>query len=88
VPNGKPGQIIGQQFYDWAQWKALGYEQKGLNPPISALSSTLSDDYSPITGSPAIDAGVALTKVPTDFIGRSRPSGLKYDIGAYEGPLP
>jgi hypothetical protein len=35
-------------------------------------------------GSPAIDAGLTLTIVPTDYDGVSRPQGNAYDIGAYE----
>lgn len=88
VPNGKPGQIIGTSFYDWSQWKAFGYESKGIATALAAGPGIISADFSPVTGSPAIDAGVTLTKVPTDFAGRPRPAGAKYDIGAYEGPLP
>ena len=36
------------------------------------------------TGSPAINAGVTLSTVTTDFDGVSRPQGGVYDIGAYE----
>jgi hypothetical protein len=34
--------------------------------------------------SPAIDAGVSLADVQTDFYGVARPQGTGYDIGAYE----
>jgi len=34
--------------------------------------------------SPAIDAGAALSAVPTDASGISRSQGAGYDIGAYE----
>jgi parallel beta-helix repeat protein len=34
--------------------------------------------------SPAIDAGVTLSAVPTDMSGMPRPYGARYDIGAYE----
>jgi hypothetical protein len=37
------------------------------------------------TSSPAIDAGVTLSQVPTDFKDTPRPQGGAYDIGAYEG---
>ena len=37
------------------------------------------------TGSPAIDAGVTLSQVPTDFRNAPRPQGGAYEIGAYEG---
>ena len=36
------------------------------------------------SGSPAINAGVALSAVTTDFDSVSRPQGSAYDIGAYE----
>ncbi len=36
------------------------------------------------TTSPAIDAGVTLTEVPTDFDGIVRPQGTAHDIGAFE----
>jgi parallel beta-helix repeat protein len=35
-------------------------------------------------GSPAINAGTAISLVPTDFNGAPRPYGGAYDIGAYE----
>ena len=35
-------------------------------------------------GSPAIDAGVTLSKVSADFDGVTRPQGVACDIGAYE----
>lgn len=41
-------------------------------------------DLSLRTGSPAIDAGVALSAVTTDIRGVSRPQGGAYDVGAYE----
>ena len=37
--------------------------------------------------SPAIDSGIALSEVPEDFDGVSRPIGGGYDIGAYEFPF-
>jgi hypothetical protein len=36
------------------------------------------------TGSPAINAGLTLSTVTSDFDGVSRPQGGAYDIGAYE----
>lgn len=37
-----------------------------------------------LAGSPAIDAGLTESSVPTDFAGAARPQGAAYDIGAYE----
>lgn len=41
-------------------------------------------DFHLQAGSPAIGAGVALSDVPVDFDGVTRPQGGTYDIGAYE----
>jgi len=41
-------------------------------------------DFTLQAGSPAIDAGISLSTVPTDFSGISRTQGTGYDIGAYE----
>jgi parallel beta-helix repeat protein len=37
--------------------------------------------------SPAIDAGISLNEVPSDFHGTARPRGSGPDIGAYESPF-
>jgi parallel beta-helix repeat protein len=42
-------------------------------------------DFSLRAGSPAIDTGISLSTVRTDFRGVGRPQGGAYDIGAYEG---
>jgi hypothetical protein len=36
------------------------------------------------TGSPAVNAGTAISVVTSDLAGRSRPQGGRYDIGAFE----
>jgi hypothetical protein len=41
-------------------------------------------DARPRPGSPAIDAGMTLSDVPTDGDGVARPQGSAFDIGAYE----
>jgi hypothetical protein len=41
-------------------------------------------DFRLRAGSPAIDAGVTLSYVTSDFLGVSRPQGAAYDIGAFE----
>jgi len=41
-------------------------------------------DFHLTSGSPAIDAGISLPEVPTDFEGTPRPQGSAYDIGADE----
>lgn len=42
-------------------------------------------DFGLQTSSPAIDRGVTLAEVPSDFTGKARPVGPDYDIGAFEG---
>jgi parallel beta-helix repeat protein len=42
------------------------------------------NDFRLQSTSPAIDAGVTLSAVPTDLTGLARPQGARYDIGAYE----
>jgi hypothetical protein len=41
-------------------------------------------DFHLQAGSPAIDAGVTVSEVTTDFDKRSRPQGARFAIGAYE----
>ena len=41
-------------------------------------------NYALAPGSPAIDAGIALTSVTTDRLGTARPQGRAFDVGAYE----
>jgi parallel beta-helix repeat protein len=41
-------------------------------------------DFHLNSNSPAVNAGVSVTTVTTDFDGNSRPSGSAYDIGPYE----
>jgi len=45
------------------------------------------DDYTLLSTSPAIDAGVTIAGVTEDFRGFSRPMGGGYEIGAHEYPL-
>ncbi len=42
-------------------------------------------DFGVQAGSPAIDKGMTLAQVPTDFTSKARPEGAAYDIGAFEG---
>ncbi len=62
---------------------ATGNEKNGLSAdPL--FENLPSQNFELKSGSPAIDAGIALDKVPTDSKGIKRPTGLKPDIGAYE----
>mgnify|MGYP001464059861 CR=1 FL=1 len=42
-------------------------------------------DFGLQASSPAIDKGVTLAEVTTDFAGKARPEAAAYDIGAFEG---
>lgn len=53
-----------------------------VNGGNNALPS--SPDWRLTAGSPAIDKGLTLSAVTTDFTGTVRPQGRAYDIGAYE----
>jgi parallel beta-helix repeat protein len=57
------------------------------DPKFAAVAG---GDFHLLSTSPAIDRGVTLSLVSTDFDGMSRPQGAAYDIGAYEygGSLP
>lgn len=55
-----------------------------LNTTNPLFVDAANHDFHLQTGSPAIDAGITLTAVPTDFDDITRPQGLGYDIGAYE----
>jgi hypothetical protein len=35
-------------------------------------------------GSPAIDMGLTLLNVPTDYDGTARPQEIRFDLGAFE----
>ena len=41
-------------------------------------------DFHLQAGSPAVDTGVTVSGVPTDYDGVSRPQGNAFDMGAYE----
>jgi parallel beta-helix repeat protein len=68
-----------------AQWQALGYDLHSIIAmPIQLFVNASAADYHLTPGSPAIDKGISLDDVPTDLEGKPRPSGIAYDIGAYE----
>ena len=41
-------------------------------------------NFSLMSGSPAIDAGLTMSSIKNDFVGTARPQGAAYDVGAYE----
>jgi parallel beta-helix repeat protein len=48
------------------------------------LVNAANGNFQLLSGSPAIDAGITLSQVTSDFAGVSRPQGTAYDIGAFE----
>ena len=68
------------------------YTQSGnminTEPPgfVNGGSNSLptSPDFRLLPGSPAIDSGLSVSAVKTDFYGTPRPQGAGYDIGAHE----
>ncbi|MGQ0548286.1 MAG: NosD domain-containing protein [Armatimonadota bacterium] len=68
-----------------AQWQAMGHEGNSLDASdLNALFVNPGVDYHLRAGSPAIDRGLRLTDVTTDFEGHTRPRGASSDIGADE----
>jgi hypothetical protein len=52
--------------------------------PAQLFVDAASNNYQLKPGSPAIDAGTALSAVPSDILGVKRPQGGGYDIVCYE----
>lgn len=55
-----------------------------LNVDPKLVNPTAGGDYHLNAGSPAIDAGAAVSGVTTDLAGAKRPAGAALDVGAYE----
>jgi Right handed beta helix region/Protein of unknown function (DUF1565) len=53
--------------------------------PLFVSPSTY--DFHLQSSSPAVDDGITIPVITTDFDGTSRPQGLGYDLGAYELPI-
>ncbi len=61
------------------------HDLMGVNPKFVKYTGNFGEnDYHLQAGSPAINAGAALSDVPNDFDGTARPQGSGYDIGAFE----
>ncbi len=68
-----------------AAWQAMGHEANSFETSdLNALFVNPGMDYHLRAGSPAIDRGLRLTDVTTDFEGHNRPRGASSDIGADE----
>jgi hypothetical protein len=74
--------IIQKPIYNQASSVTVGPNNKmGIDPKFVHIRDR---NFRLQPGSPAIDTGVSLSEVPTDFIGTSRSMGAAYDIGAFE----
>ena len=71
-------------WYGGNAGSATGTGDVNANPLLINLDTAVVSNYSPQVGSPAIDAGMPINQVTTDYAGSSRPSGRGYDIGAFE----
>jgi len=68
-----------------AKWQALGYDVHSIvATPAQLFVDPANNNYQLKAGAPAVDKGTALTDVPSDILGTSRPQGTGWDIGAYE----
>jgi len=75
----------GKSTIDFAAWKKFGYDVHSiLSDPSFLFVNAAANDYHLKAGSPAIDAGAALSEVPDDMDGTTRPQGKSFDIGCYE----
>jgi parallel beta-helix repeat protein len=83
APNSGITSTMDGTGLSWEDWQTSGYEPHGFNTdPL--LVDIVFHNFNLSEGSQAIDAGKTIPSVPTDFIGRQRPQGTGYDIGAYE----
>jgi parallel beta-helix repeat protein len=55
-----------------------------VSPMLTNPGTNTAADYSPLAGSPLLDAGGSVGVVTTDYLGNPRPQGSGYDIGAFE----
>jgi hypothetical protein len=75
-----------EQPYPFTQSNNLcqsGFSGSGVLNGVNPLFNSTSDQHLQST-SPALNAGITLSAVPTDAGGTTRPQGLGWDIGAYE----
>lgn len=65
-------------------WRAAtGFDLHSISAD-PRFNLTTADDYSTSTMSPVVDAGMNLSEVATDILGRPRPQGVASDMGAFE----
>jgi len=70
-----------------SQWQSLGYDaHSAITTAALVFIDPAAGNYRPKPGGPAIDTGDPAYAPRNDLLGRSRPQGVGYDIGCYEGP--
>jgi hypothetical protein len=68
-----------------AKWQAHGYDLHSIiSTPAQLFVDPAGNNYKLKSGSPTMNAGTALSAVPTDILGVKRPQGAGYDVGCYE----
>jgi parallel beta-helix repeat protein len=74
-----------QHMIGLEEWQREGQDQHSrVATPEEVFADVAQDDYRLRAGSPAIDAGIAVSEVASDLDGVSRPQGSRCDIGCYE----
>jgi MYXO-CTERM domain-containing protein len=79
--------LWGSATYDAAGWASATGNGAGdvtVDPSFASAWDLPADNLSLAAGSPAIDSGIALAQVTTDYLGAARPAGSGYDLGAFE----
>lgn len=78
--------FLGTDATEGVQYTQSGNLVNLANPGFVNAGATLPamPDFALLSTSPAIDKGLSLPEVTTDFLGTPRPQGAAVDIGAYE----
>ena len=76
---------LDDNFLSLAQWQtATGQDAHSFVATTALFTNAAGGDYTLAAGSAAIDAGTAFMAPADDLLGKHRPAGAGFDIGAYE----
>jgi hypothetical protein len=77
---------VGGVYFGLAQWQAQTGQDvhSAVSTPQATFANAATFDLQLKPGSPALNAGTATSAPPVDLLGRPRPAGPAFDIGAYE----